>query len=336
MTDFKGSMAIICAPIAGVTDSPSRILARQMGADMTVSELISAEGIVRKSKKTMDLARFHDAERPVGIQLFGANPESMAEAAKVIERLSPDFIDLNFGCPTKKIVDKNGGASVLRNLKLMKTMAESVVNSVGLPVTVKMRSGWDDSSLIFLEAGKLLQDCGIMAITLHPRTRSQGFSGKANWTHIRMLKESLDIPVIGNGDIRSFLDAKEMFEQTGCDAVMIGRASLGNPWIFGRTKEFLATGIIPPEPSPRLRIETAIRHFDMTIEEYGLPRGIFIMRSRLGWYIKGIPGASEVRGILNRLESPREIKDTLLQICPEEPEDIKKEIGHTAQAAHRG
>jgi len=315
--DFKGSMAVIYAPIAGISDSPSRQIARTMGADITVSELISAEGVIRKCPKTMKLAYFDSRERPIGIQLFGANPRSMAEAARIMEDRLPDFIDINFGCPARKIVEKNGGSSVLRNLKLFKTITETVTASISLPVTVKIRSGWDDDSLVFEEAGKIAEDCGVAAVTLHPRTKIQGFSGKADWSHIRRLKEKLKIPVIGNGDILAPQDAFDMFEQTGCDAVMIGRGSLGNPWIFKRIKDFRETGIMPPQPSPRDKIKMALQHFESTLEYYGLPRGIYIMRSRFAWYIRGLPEASKMRARINMLESPGEIRTLLLQYASE-------------------
>jgi len=309
--NFKNSMAIIYAPIAGVSDSPSRKLARSFGADITVSELVSSEGIIRNGRKTLELVRFDDSERPFGIQIFGANPHSMAEAAKTMERLNPDFIDINFGCPARKVVGKNGGSSILRNLKLLQEIVENIVKAVNLPVTVKMRSGWDDNSLIYLEAGRIIEGCGANAITLHPRNKAQGFNGKADWSQILELKEAVNIAVIGNGDIFTPPDAIKMFEQTGCDAVMIGRGSLGNPWIFQRIKQLRQSNTLPPEPTLRQKIETALNHFDMTVAHYGLPNGIFIMRSRFGWYLKGLPGASKIRSVLNKLESPSEIKDLL-------------------------
>jgi tRNA-dihydrouridine synthase B len=309
--NFKDSMAVIYAPIAGVSDSPSRKIARMMGADMTVSELISAEGVLRGNRKTMELAEFDDSERPFGIQLFGANPDSMADAARIMEELNPDFLDINFGCPARKIVCKNGGSSILRDLDLMRKIVAKVVAAVEIPVTVKMRSGWDDRSLVYLEAGRIIEDCGAVAVTLHPRTKIQGFSGTADWSHIRELKNNVGIAVIGNGDIFTPSDAFSMFDQTGCDAVMIGRASFGNPWIFQQIKEFKINGKLPAGPSPRHRIEMALKHLDMALERYGLPRGVYLMRSRLGWYIKGLPEASAVRERLNRLVSPTRIKNLL-------------------------
>jgi nifR3 family TIM-barrel protein len=261
----------------------------------------------------MELAEFEETERPFGIQLFGANPDSMAKAAGIMEKSNPDFLDINFGCPARKIVGKNGGSSILRDLDLMREIVSKVVAAVEIPVTVKMRSGWDDESLVYLEAGGIIEECGAAAITLHPRTRMQGFSGKADWSHIRRLKEAVDIAVIGNGDIFAPSDAFSMFEQTGCDAVMIGRASFGNPWIFEQIRQLKINRRLPPEPSPRRRIEMAAKHLDMAVERYGHPRGVYLMRSKLGWYLKGLPGASAARARLNRLISPALIKELLFE-----------------------
>lgn len=318
--NFKESKAVIYAPLSGISDSPSRKIARKFGADITVSELISAEGVIRKSKRTLDLARFDDDERPFGLQLFGSNPDSMALAAKILSELQPDFIDANFGCPARKIVGKNGGSSILKDLKLMEKIISNMVNAIDIPVTVKMRSGWKEDAPVYLEAGKIIENCGASAVTLHPRSRSQGFSGKADWEQIAELKRALTIPVIGNGDISMPEDAGRMFDSTGCDAIMVGRASIGNPWIFQGIKEYLKTGIAPPPPTARQRIELAMTHLDTNINYYGLPSGIHKMRSRFCRYIKGLPAASRIRGRLVRMESPSEIKN-LLSDYVEEIED---------------
>jgi nifR3 family TIM-barrel protein len=307
--NFKLSKAIVYAPLAGISDSPSRKLAARFGADITVSELISSEGVIRKSARTLELAKFHNSERIIGLQLFGANPDSMAEAAKILSALNPDFIDLNFGCPARKVVGKNGGSSVLRNINLFKEIIKKVVDNVDLPVTIKMRSGWDSRNLTYMEAGRIAEDCGAAAVTLHPRTRTQGFEGKADWAQIAELKNELKIPVIGNGDIKTVVDAKTMFDTTGCDGIMLGRVSIGNPWIFQRIKSYLETGIIPHEPTFVERLNLALEHFDMTLEEYGMPRAMYKMRSRFAWYLKGMPGASTLRAKINRSRSVEEIKD---------------------------
>jgi len=309
--NFKGSMAIINAPIAGISDSPSRKIARKMGADFTVSELVSAEGTIRNGKCSLDLMRFDDSERPIGIQLFGSNPVSMADAARKAEELDPDFIDLNFGCPARKVVGKNGGSSVLRDLKLLEDIIEGVVKAVAKPVSIKIRSGWDSDSLVYLEAGKIAEGCGAKAITLHARTRAQGFSGEADWSHIARLKQSVGIAVIGNGDIFKPQDAIDMFERTGCDAVMVGRAAIGNPWIFKRIKHLVATGEHVPEPSIEERLNMALEHFDSTLDYYGYPHGMYKMRTRIAWYVKGLPDASRFREMINKEESSEKVKELI-------------------------
>lgn len=310
--NFTLSKAIVYAPLAGISDSPSRKLAVRFGADLTVSELISSEGVIRNSKRTLDLAGFDNSERPIGLQLFGANPDSMAEAARILSSFDPDFIDLNFGCPARKVVGKNGGSSILRDLKLFRKIIDRVINAIDLPVTVKMRSGWDNRNLTYLKAGKIAEDCGAAAVTLHPRTRAQSFAGKADWSQIAQLKNELKIPVIGNGDIKNVTDVKLMFDQTGCDGVMLGRVSIGNPWIFQRVKEYLKTGNVPLEPTFTERINLALEHFDMTLDEFGMPHAIYKMRSRFAWYLKGMPGASVIRARINRSRSVEEIKEIVL------------------------
>ena len=311
MLNFTGSKAIIFAPMAGITDSPSRKLAKEFDADIVVSELISAEGLIRNCGRTWHLAKFDNSERPIGLQIFGASPSAMAEAAARLELLLPDFIDINFGCPAPKIVGKNGGSSILKDLPLFKAIIRDVVNAVSIPVTVKMRAGWDLKDLTYIEAGRIAEDCGVAAITLHPRTKTQGFSGKSEWSMIAELKQALKIPVIGNGDIFTPQDAAALFEQTGCDAVMIGRGAMGNPWIFSRTKQLIHAGMLTPEPSAADKINFAIRLYDMMIEFYGLPGAIYKMRSQLCYYLKGLPGSSEIKPIMMRLLSIEDIKETL-------------------------
>lgn len=309
--NFKESGAVVYAPMAGISDSPSRRIARRFGADITVSELVSSEGVVRNSKKTIDLGRFKQDERPFGIQIFGASPETMTSAARTLAEFAPDFIDINFGCPVRKVVGKNGGSSILRDLPLMGRIIAGVVQAVDVPVTVKIRSGWQENNPVFVEAGRVAQDSGASAVALHPRFRTQGFDGRAEWSHIGELKQALDIPVIGNGDVFCPEDAGRMFDETGCDAIMVGRASIGNPWIFERIKSFLKTGAYPPEPGPRQRIELALEHFALNIEYYGLPTAVYRMRSGFCRYIKGLPGAGLIRSRIIRLESPSEIKELL-------------------------
>jgi len=307
LTNFKVSGAVISAPAAGVTDSITRQLAREFGADITVSELVSAEGLVRNHGKTRELLEFTPTERPIGLQLFGADPARIAESAVCAASLSPDFIDINFGCPARKVVGKNGGSSLLLNLPVIEEIISRTVKAVSIPVTIKYRSGWDDKNIVAIEVARIAEGCGASAVCLHPRTRAQGFSGVADWSILAKVKQSVKIPVIGSGDIDSPRKAKQMFDETGCDAIMVCRASFGNPWIFRRIRHFLDTGTELPEPTPIERIRLAIRHLQMSIARYGNPRGIFSMRSKLAWYLHGLPGATRIRTELMKSADEAEI-----------------------------
>jgi len=299
------------APAAGVTDSITRRIARKWGADVCVTEMVSTEGLIRNGKKTKALMNFDETERPIGIQLFGSNPDHMAEAARLAADFNPDFIDLNFGCPARKVVSKNGGASLLMNLPKLEQIIKSVVTAVDLPVTIKYRSGWDDKNIAAIETAKIAEANGIAAVCLHPRTVKQRFAGTANWAYIQQVKEAVAIPVIGSGDIDSPEKAKLMLDQTGCDAVMICRASFGNPWIFKRAKHYIQTGELLPEPDVDTRIAVALEHLRLSVREYGTWHGLIRMRSKLSWYIKGLPQASRLRSKLVLLPSEKDVINLL-------------------------
>jgi tRNA-dihydrouridine synthase B len=305
--NFKAYIKVMLAPAAGVTDSITRKIARKWGADAVVTEMISSEGLIRKCKKTNALMGYDQSERPLGIQLFGARAEVMAKAAVYAAELKPDFIDLNFGCPAKKVVGKNGGSSMLKNLPELKNIIKLVVDAVNIPVTIKYRSGWDNDSIVAIDVARMAEDMGAAAVCLHPRTRMQGFSGEADWSLIADVKNAIGIPVIGSGDIDSPQKAKEMFDKTGCDTVMICRASFGNPWIFKRTKHYLETGEILPEPNVDTRIDTALEHLRLSIEKFDSFTGLVRMRSQLCWYLKGLPGASKLRSQLVQLPTEDEV-----------------------------
>ena len=232
---------VLLAPMAGVTDYPFRILCKEMGAGIVYSEFVSADGIIRENAKTLNLIRFEEPERPIGIQIFGNDAETMSQASEyVADTFQPDILDINYGCPVPKITKKGGGSAALQDLCLMDDLTAAVVEAVPeLPVTVKMRIGWDQKSIIVPEVGQRLEKIGVKAITLHPRTTKQGYKGEANWGLIKELKNTVSIPVIGNGDIKSSKDVFIMFSETGCDAVMIARAALGNPWFFKETMAYL-------------------------------------------------------------------------------------------------
>ena len=288
---------IFLAPMAGVTDYSFRIICKEHGAGIVYSEFVSAHGIIRKNEKTLDMIRFTDEERPIGIQIFGDEPEVMANAARfVADQFKPDIIDINYGCPVPKITKRGAGSAALKDLCLMEEITSAVVESVPqLPVTVKMRAGWDSQRIIVEKAGNQLEKAGVKAITLHPRTTKQYFTGKADWSLIKILKQAVSIPVVGNGDIGTADDVKRMFEETGCDAVMIGRAALGNPWIFGEIKSIFENTSLPPAPLVEDRISTCRRHLNLLVENRGERVGLNLMRKHFGWYIKNFPGAGEFR-----------------------------------------
>ncbi len=285
------------APLAGVSNRPFRVLAIKAGAALTFTEMVSSEGIIRRQQKTLGMMEFKPDEQPIGIQLFGANPEVMREAAEIaVNRYKPDLVDINLGCPVKKVVNKNGGAAVLKDMELARDIISATIEGAGAtPVTIKIRTGWNDVSPVYIEAGQIAQECGVKAVTLHARSRAKGFSGKADWTAIRDLKKAIDIAVIGNGDVSNPQDALRMFEETGCDAIMVGRAAMGNPFIFKQINQFLQTGELAGEPSIQEKMEMARIHARLVVEQYGEDRGMKMMRRFLGWYVKGFRGATELR-----------------------------------------
>jgi nifR3 family TIM-barrel protein len=292
-----GSTPLYLAPQAGVSESPFRRLCRRFGADVLVSEFISAAGIVMNSKRSREYLRFDDEERPIGIQIFGADPTMMADAAAfVAETYAPDFIDINFGCPVKKVVKRNGGSGCLRDLDLVQTLIRAVDDATSLPTTVKVRSGFDDSTRDPVSIGLRCEQAGARAICLHPRTRADMYSGKARWSEIRDLVEALEIPVIGNGDISSGEDARRMRDETGCAAIMIARGSHGDPWIFTQARAALDGHPIPSEPGVGERFDICLEHARNAIEFESDPeRAIVDFRKHLGWYTKGLPDGRRLR-----------------------------------------
>jgi tRNA-dihydrouridine synthase B len=257
------------------------------------------------------MLEFGQDEQPIAVQLFGANPEVMGQAAGMVaEEYKPDVIDINFGCPAKKVVRKNGGAAVLKDLALTRDIiAAAIEGARGTPVTVKIRTGWDDANPVYLDVGRIARELGVAAVTLHARSRAGGFSGPADWSAIKNLKQSVDIAVIGNGDITSAQDARRMFDETGCDAVMVGRAAMKNPLIFTEINHYLHTGQLLQQPSIEERIRLALDHARLMAEHYGQERGIKMMRRYLGWYVKGFRGASDLRPRLFQVCSLTDIQD---------------------------
>lgn len=301
---------LFLAPMAGVSEAPFRRICRSFGADVVVSEFLSCEGLRRGARSVHDGAFFTPPERPLGIQLYGADPAGMGEAAGLVtEYYRPDFIDINFGCPVKKVVRRNGGSGCLKDLGLVQAIIRAVRGATDLPVTVKIRSGWDESLRDPVAIALRCQDAGAQALTLHPRTRSQMFSGRASWDEIRLVVEALSIPVIGNGDIVTAEDVLRMWRDTGCAGVMIARGSFGNPWIFQQARALLDGRPAPAAPSAAERFAVALRHARLAVEIQGDDRQTTIeFRKHLGWYVKGLPGASDLRRLLHQVETMAEVE----------------------------
>jgi nifR3 family TIM-barrel protein len=311
----RDDIPLYLAPMAGVSESPFRRLCRRFGADVVVTEFLSAEGIRRENPATLDKLRFGPDERPIGVQIFGADPVAMGEAsALVTDVFQPEFIDINFGCPVKKVVKRNGGSGCLRDLDLVQRIIRSVAASTHLPVTVKIRSGWSEQTRDPVSIGLRCQDAGARAIALHPRTRTQMFSGAARWEEIGALVEALEIPVIGNGDIKTAEDAVRLQRETGCAAVMIARGSFGQPWIFDQTRALLEGKAMPPAPPVERRFEIALEHARMAEAYEADPRGAAIeFRKHLGWYVKGVHGSADLRRKLHAVESLSQVEDVFAE-----------------------
>ncbi len=296
---------LFLAPMSGVSESPFRLLCRRFGADVVVSEFISAVGVARGLEHLFEDMRFDEAERPIGIQLYGADATVMARAAAMItEGARPDFIDINFGCPVKKVVKNNGGSGCLKDLGLVERIIRAVRNATHLPVTVKIRSGWDDTQRDPVPIARRCRDAGAQALTLHARTRTQMFSGSANWDEIARVVEALDIPVIGNGDITTAEDVVAMRAHTQCAGVMIARGSFGNPWVFTQAQDLIAGRPARPDPTPEERVATALEHARLALRLQGDTRKTALeFRKHFGWYTKGVAGAAGLRERLFHIES---------------------------------
>jgi len=299
---------LILAPMAGVSESPFRQICRRMGADVLISEFLSSEAIRRRIRKTLEGADFEAIERPIGIQIYGSDPAAMAEAAELITRhYSPEFIDINFGCPVKKVVQRNGGSGCLRDLDLVDRIIRAVCSATHLPVTVKTRSGWSDETRDPVGIALRMQDAGARAFTLHARTRTQMFGGRADWDEIARVVEALDIPVIGNGDVQSADDILRMKQHTGCAGVMVGRGAFGNPWIFRDAQALLAGHARPSPPTAEERFTVALDHARLALRLQGDSRKTMVeFRKHFGWYTKGLHHASDLRQRLFLVESMAE------------------------------
>lgn len=307
--DFRGKL--ILAPLAGVSDTTFRRLCRENGADIVVTEMVSAKGLLCDPDRSGRYLAYEEAERPVGAQLFGSDPGEIAEAAAEVARRGFDFVDINMGCPVRKVTGGGSGSAILANPRLAGEIARAAIRSSGLPVTAKIRSGFGNERETFIDVSRELFDAGVAAVTLHPRHRGQMFSGTADWGRIAALKEAFpDRVVIGNGDVRTPGDAARMLAETGCDSVMVGRAAMGNPWIFGSMKREISVSALPPRafpglgsPTPGERRSLILRHGEEMFLRHG-DHGIKEMRKHLAWYSRGIPGAAAFRTELPRIADP--------------------------------
>lgn len=310
----------VLAPLAGVTDRAFRTLCREKGASVAVTEMVSAKGLADGSERSSEYLDFDEREHPISVQVFGSEPHVMAEGARVIAERNPDFIDVNCGCPVKKIVNRNAGAALMKDPSHLSDVIDAMVRAVDVPITLKIRSGWDENENAS-EVARAAEDAGASAIAVHARSRSDKFAGHADWDVITRVKSSVDIPVIGNGDVRDPDSASQMVSETGCDLVMIGRWAIGNPWIFGQVERYLSDGFRVPDPTVRDRVEMAIEHLRLSIAAKGPRKGVYELRRSLAAYIKRIPGARDIRARLMTEDDPNKVADLLASLGEIEDEE---------------
>lgn len=310
-----GSLAIHSrewmAPMAGISNLPFRLIARSCGCGMAFTEMVSANGLIRATRKTLHYLDSTPEDRPLGVQIFGSDPEMMARAARIVTEAGADLVDINLGCPVKKVVKSGAGAALMKDPGRVAAILREVRKATPLPLTVKIRAGWNNRSVNVLEIAGIAEDCGVDAITVHPRTAIQGYGGTADWSLIARVREAITIPVIGNGDIRRPADALSMMRRTGCDAVMIGRGCLGNPWIFGGISFLQGEGRDPVPPDPEEKMRMIIRHLDLDIAAMGEHAGIRSFRKHALWYTKGDRGGAQIRNLAGRLTEKRELLELL-------------------------
>ncbi|MBU1398472.1 MAG: tRNA dihydrouridine synthase DusB [Proteobacteria bacterium] len=300
----------VLAPLAGITNLPFRLIAKKGGCGLVCSEMISSNGLVFGAKKTLRMLESFSEEKPVSFQIFGSDPSVMAEAARIVESSGADILDINFGCSVKKIVKSGAGVVLMKDPVRAEAILKAVRNSIKIPLTIKMRTGWEKTGEDAVVIAKIAEACGVDAVAVHPRTANQGFRGKADWSVISKVRKSVSIPVIGNGDIIVAEDAVDMISQTGCNAVMIGRSAIGNPWIFSQVKAILEGKPVQPVSIVR-RFEAMREYLKVTVEYLGEKQACFMMRSRLGWFVKGLASSSRFRESIKQISSEHEAQELI-------------------------
>ena len=298
---------VFLSPMAGVTDLPFRTICKEKGCGMLYTEMINAKALCYDDENTKKMLRMDKDEHPVAVQIFGSDPEFMGKAAIIMNQYPNEILDINMGCPAPKVIKNGDGSALMRNPKLAAEVLTAVVKNSEKPVTLKIRKGWDDDSVNAVEIAKIAEECGISALAIHGRTREQFYSGKADWDIIAEIKQAINIPVIGNGDVFEVEDAVNMLEKTKCDAIMIGRGAQGNPWIFNRINHYMKTGEILPEPTLEEKITTAIRHMNLAVAEHGDYVAVREMRKHIGWNLKGLKNSAKYRDLINKITDYKEV-----------------------------